>query len=108
SLQLAGAATLHVGGVATNVVNLHPGSALQFDNNNNVGNGATGTDFLAQNLGDRWADAAAINLNGALLDLIGNSNNPSSETVGAVTASRGARLRFARNGTGTTTLTLAS
>jgi autotransporter-associated beta strand protein len=104
NLVLGSNASFAAGATNTNAVTLHPGSALHFDNNNG---GGTGTASLAPaNVTDRWADSAPISLNGGLIDLIGNNNNPSAETVGDVTYSRGARLRVARTGTGTATLTM--
>jgi autotransporter-associated beta strand protein len=104
NLVLGSTASFASGAANTNVVTLHPGSALHFDNNNGAGT-ATGS-LAAANVTDRWSDNAPIALNGGLIDLIGNNNNPSAETLGDVTYSRGARLRVARAGTGTATLTL--
>jgi fibronectin-binding autotransporter adhesin len=103
-LSLAGAASLDSGAANVNAVTFHPGSALFLDNNNGAANGAGA--FAAANNLNRWNDTTPINLNGAMLNLIGNNNNPSSETVGDVTYSRGARVRAQLTGTGTATLTL--
>lgn len=103
TLMLASGATLQNGGVATNALTLHPGSHLQLDNNA----GPT-TGMGTVNATNRISDTQAISLNGSLIELIGNTNNVSSESLGAVTYDRGARLRVARAGTGTATLTLDS
>ncbi|RYD85505.1 MAG: hypothetical protein EOP84_02285, partial [Verrucomicrobiaceae bacterium] len=103
TLSLASNATLQEGGASTNAVVLHPGSTLHLDNKDGVaGNMAVG------NLADRIADTQAIALNGAMLDLVGRSNTATTESLGDVTFSRGARIRTAREGTGSTTLTLNS
>ena len=106
NLSLSGTATLATATGNTNAVTLNPGSALFFDNVNAAANGAGA--FAAANVTDRWHDSAPIGLNGALLNLIGGTDLASSETVGDVTYSRGARIRVARGGTttGTATLTL--
>jgi autotransporter-associated beta strand protein len=90
------------GGTNVNNVTLHPGSALHLDS----ANGGGGIASAASN--DRWGDNTALNLNGALVDLVGVNNAATTETVGSVTYSRGARIRVARTGTGTATLTLGS
>ena len=103
SLLLSANGTLvNGGGTATNALTLHPGSSLVLDNNNSA------QSVLVANLGDRIADGQAISLRGSLIDFIGNSNNPSTETLGTVTIGGSSRIRAARNGTGTTTLTITS
>jgi autotransporter-associated beta strand protein len=103
-LSLSGAASLDNGTGNVNAVTLHPGSALFLDNNNGAANSLGA--FVGANDPERWNDATPIALNGAMINLIGNNNNPSTETVGNVTYGRGARLRAQLTGTGTATLTL--
>jgi autotransporter-associated beta strand protein len=102
NLILRSNASLVAGAGSTNAVTLHPGSALHLDNNNATGGVA------AVNLPDRLADSAPVFLDGALLDLVGNSAAPTTETIGNVSYDRGARIRVARNGTVTATLTVNS
>ncbi len=102
-LSLASGATLQNGGTATNVLTLHPGSYLHLDNNA----GASVT-MGTLNVTNRIADGQAISLNGAAIELVGNSNNATTETLGDVTYGAGGRLRVIKNGTGSATLTLAS
>ncbi|MHA3774421.1 beta strand repeat-containing protein [Verrucomicrobiota bacterium sgz303538] len=103
SLYLSSNATLQDGGTATNALVLHPGATIQLDNNN-----APATNMAAANVANRLADNQPLVLNGAQLDMLGNNNNASTETVGDTTFSRGARIRVSKAGTGTTTLTLNS
>ncbi len=87
TLQVYDRATfLNVAGTANAyAVNIHPGAVLMLDNN-------------AVDVANRWADSAAVNLNGGQLYL--RSRNvatvTSTETVGAVTFSRGSSLRIDR------------
>src|SRR6187401_2964964 len=92
------------GGLNVNAVTLHPGSVLHLDSNNGSGNSA-GV-LAAANNNDRWGDNAALTLNGAMLDFIGNAAG-TTETVGNVNYARGSRIRVARN-TVNSTLTLNS
>ncbi|MDB6148679.1 MAG: Autotransporter-associated beta strand repeat protein, partial [Chthoniobacter sp.] len=104
-LSLSGAASLSNGTANVNAVTLNPGSALFFDNANGAANNAGA--LVAANNTDRFNDTTPINLNGAMLNLIGANAAASSESVGDVTYSRGARLRSQLTGTGgTATLTL--
>lgn len=99
------------GGTSTNALTLHPGSALHLDSLNGTGNSTgtgvvtTGSLAVANQL-DRLGDNTPLILDGALLDLIGNAAG-TTETVGAVSYGRGARIRVARN-TVASTLTLSS
>jgi autotransporter-associated beta strand protein len=92
------------GGLNTNSVVLHPGSALHLDNNNGSGNSA-GV-LAAANLADRFGDNVNLLLNGALLDYLGSTAG-STETIGNTTYARGSRIRVGRN-TANATLTLNS
>lgn len=103
SLYLSSASTLQDGGTSTNAITLHPGSAIQLDNNN-----AAATNMPTANVTNRVADSQALALNGALIDLIGTNNAVSSESLGDSTWNRGARLHVRRTGTGTATLTFNS
>ena len=106
-ISLSGQASLDNGaGANVNAVTLQPGSALFFDNANGAANGA-GAFSGTFNITNRWNDATPIGLNGAMINLIGANTLASSETVGDVTYSRGARLRAQLTGTGgTATLSL--
>lgn len=103
TLVLRSGATFQNAGVATNALNLHAGSYLNLDNN-----AAVATNMAAANVANRIADTQAITLRGSLIEFIGANNAGSTETLGDTTFSAGARLRVARNGSGTATLTLNS
>ncbi len=104
-LSLSGQASLDNGASNVNGVTLHPGSALFFDNQNGAANGAA--DLAGANVANRFNDAMPIALNGAMINLIGANIAVSSELVGDVTYSRGARLRAQLTGAGgTATLSL--
>lgn len=109
-LGFGGGGSLSTGAANVNLVTLHPGSGLSFDNVNAAANGQNA--FVAANISDRWNDTTPIALNGAFLNLNGARNAIISETVGDVTFSRGARIRSGRSGTaqdnGSSTLTLTS
>jgi autotransporter-associated beta strand protein len=108
-LGFGGMGSLSTGLANTNPVTFHPGSGLVFDSANGAANGANA--FAAANVPDRWNDTTPIGLNGAFLNLNGLLDAVTSEAVGTVTYSRGARIRSGRtgsgSGTGTTTLSLA-
>jgi autotransporter-associated beta strand protein len=100
------ASLVNTAGAATNALNLHPGAMLHFDNANGGGNGQ-GVSAPA-NLLDRLSDTLGVTLHGALLNLLGASDLASSENLGNITYSRGARLRVARTNSGTNTSATAT
>ncbi|MBA4018887.1 MAG: hypothetical protein C0483_17100 [Pirellula sp.] len=74
----------------SNVVTLHPGSILRFDNLQ-PGNFNSGTAT-----GGRWADAAPIALNGATVTLLGSGTAVTTEVVGALSYTRGSTVIVTR------------
>jgi autotransporter-associated beta strand protein len=87
----------------TNAVTLNPGSVLRLDNSNAF------QGVAAANNTNRWGDTAAIALNGAMLEILGQNAGASTETVGAVTFDKGSTVSIKKTGTGgTAILTVAS
>ncbi len=107
SLILGSNASLaNTAGAPTNALTLHPGATLHFDNLNGGGNSQGA--LAPANLLNRLSDTVAVTLHGAMLNLLGANDVASSETVGNVTYSRGARIRVARANTGTNTTATAT
>jgi autotransporter-associated beta strand protein len=79
----------------------HPGSRLRFDNQTPfTGSGTTGTQAAGTIGGNgRWADTAAITLDGAVLDLVGDNTDHAAnkEIIGDLTVGRGAEVVVRRN-----------
>lgn len=110
---LSGSGSISTGLANTNTVTLHPGSGLVLDSANGAANSQNS--FAASNPGDRWNDTTPIALNGAFLDLNGQRDAFTTEIVGDVTYSRGARVRAGRSpvdvnnpGGGSSILTMAN
>jgi len=84
-----------------NVLVLHPGSRLRFDNNSpftgsgTTGNRATGT----LGGGGRWADAVGITLNGAVLEMYGDNSDhiANREIIGDLTIAGGSEVVLRRD-----------
>ena len=100
-LRVESNGSLLANGATTNFytnINLHPGSALTFQ------------DMAASGVNsDRWDDTAGINLDGAALvgeATINVDNN--KEMVGAITFDRGSRVYLVQEGTGDVLLTAGS
>lgn len=74
-----------------NIWTFHPGSRIRFDN---------GTPFAVATTEGRWADAVAMTLNGAVLELYGDdaASAYNTETIGALTVERGAEVVVRRRG----------
>ena len=73
-----------------NVLVMHPGSRLRFDN---------GTAFTGTGGGGRWADTVAIALNSSVLDMAGGNSTSAfnSETVGDISAAGGSEVVVRRS-----------
>ena len=101
-LTAEGSATFAKSDNSANAYNnlvLHPGSELRFN----------GVDATVGNTSNRWHDNASIALNGSLLTAqTFNGVVNASETVGAVSFERGARLQALTQSTAQITLNLAS
>jgi len=85
------------GGVSnSNVLVLHPGSRLRFDNGSPfTGSGTTGN--LATGTlggGGRWADSVGLTLNSAVLDMVGDNTDhvANREIIGDVTIDGGSEI----------------
>lgn len=79
----------------------HPNSRIRFDNQTPfTGSGTTGGQGTGTiGGGGRWADAVAITLDGAVLDLVGDNTNHAANTeiIGDLTFTRGAEVVVRRN-----------
>jgi len=73
-----------------NVLVLHPGARLRFDN---------GVAFTGTGGGGRWADSVAIALNSSVLDMVGGNSVSAfnSETVGDISAAGGSEVVVRRS-----------
>lgn len=101
--QSSGTMVATGGLINANLVVMHPGSRLRFDNNTVfTGNGTTGnraTGTLGG--GGRWADAVGLTLNGSTLELFGDNSDhiANREIMGDLTIMRGSEV-FLRRDTG--------
>lgn len=95
TLNAAGASGALIAGATTNnnTVTLHPGALLRFDNTS----GST----------NRWGDTTAVDLNGASIRFDGHSGG-TTETIGAITIQKGARIGLNSAGNPLTILSAAS
>ncbi|MDZ7618286.1 MAG: autotransporter-associated beta strand repeat-containing protein, partial [Patescibacteria group bacterium] len=91
-------------GNQVNVVNLHPGSTLRLDYSMDVNDTMLISRLQNSNLGweateNKWADDAAMFLDGATLNMVNSSGRVNRERVGAITVRTGAAVYLERNGT---------